>query len=104
MSDEKDRLGDKLHGKEKAEENRYFTEQSKKQIEKLRAKHAAATAAGTAHCPRCGAALEVVQRHGVAVDACPKGDGMWLDRGEIEQIQKSQGDGWLARILLGSKG
>jgi hypothetical protein len=104
MSDEKDRLGEKLHEREKAAEDRYFAEQSKKQIEKLRAKHAEAAEAGRANCPRCGAALEVVQRHGVAVDACPTGHGIWLDMGELEQITSRQGDGWLARILLGPRG
>jgi hypothetical protein len=103
MSDEKDRLGDKLHEREKAAEDHYFAEQSKKQIEKLRAQHVEATAAGHANCPRCGTPLEVVQRHGVAADACPKGHGMWLDMGELEQITKREGDGWLSRILLGKR-
>ena len=104
MSDEKDRLGEKLHEREKAAEDRYFAEQSKRQIEKLRGAHAEATAAGTANCPRCGAALEIQQMKGVAVDACPRGDGIWLDKGELEQIAKREGDSWLSRILLGSRG
>ena len=99
MPDEKDRLGEKLHEREKAAEERYFAEQSKKQIEKLRAAHAQSTAAGRAICPRCGAALEIQQMKDVAVDACPKGDGIWLDRGELEQITGREGDSWLARLL-----
>jgi hypothetical protein len=104
MSDEKDRLGEKLHEREKAAEERYFAEQTKKQIEKLRATHAQSTAAGTANCPRCGAALEIQQLKGVAVDACPKGHGIWLDQGELDQIAKREGDSWLARLLVGSRG
>lgn len=74
MPDEKDRLGDTLHKKEKADEDRYFAEQARKQLEKLRV-HATARAAGKADCPRCGAALEVRQRGGVAVEGCSKGCG-----------------------------
>jgi Transcription factor zinc-finger len=104
MPDEKDRLGQKLQEREKAQEDRYFAEQSKKQIEKLRAARASSTAAGQANCPRCGAALEIQQLKGVAVDACPNGDGLWLDKGELEQITRREGDSWLARLLLGSRG
>ena len=104
MSDEKDHLGDKLREKEKAEEDRYFAELSKRQVEKLRAKHAESTTAGLADCPRCGAALEVVQQHGVAADACPKGHGIWLDMGELAEITTRQGEGWLSRLILGKRG
>jgi Transcription factor zinc-finger len=101
MSDDKDHLTDKLRNKEKAEEDLYFAEQSKKQIEKLRQTHASAAAAGTADCPRCGTALEVKQRHGIAVDACPRNHGIWLDMGELDQITKREGEGWLSRLILG---
>jgi NCAIR mutase (PurE)-related protein len=101
MPDDKDRLTEQLRNKEKAEEDRYFAELSKKQVEKLRQTHASATAAGTADCPRCGAALEVKQRHGIAVDACPRDHGIWLDMGELEEITKRQGEGWLSRLILG---
>jgi len=101
MPDEKDHLGDQLRKKEKAEEERFFSEQSRRQIEKLRETHAKATAAGQATCPRCGAALEVTQMKGVAIDACPKGHGIWLDAGELEAIKKREGDSWLSRLLLG---
>lgn len=102
MSDDKDRLTEQLRQKEKAEEDRFFAEQSRNQIDKLRAARAQSAASGQATCPRCGSALEVTQMKGVAVDACPKGDGLWLDKGELEQIAKREGDSWLARLLLGS--
>src|SRR6185436_2375550 len=103
MSDEKDRLSEQLKQREKAEEERYFAEQSRKQIEKLRAAHAQAAAAGKADCPRCGSALEVVQRNGIAVDACPNRHGIWLDMGELEAVTKREGDSWLARLILGRR-
>ncbi len=102
MPDEKDRLSDQLRQREKAEEDKYFAEQSKKQIEKLRTARAASVASGEATCPRCGTPLEITKIHGVGVDACPKGHGLWLDRGELDQIAKREGDSWLARLLLGS--
>lgn len=103
MPDEKDHLTEQLRQKQKADEDRYFAEQSRKQIEKLRERHTASTAAGQAHCPRCGATLEVTQMKGVAVDACPQGHGLWLDSGELEEISKREGDSWLSRLLLGKK-
>ena len=103
MSDEKDHLREKLHDREKAEEERYFSELSKKQISKIRAEHAKSVAAGHGDCPRCGAALEVAQRHGVAAEACPKGHGMWVDMDDLDKITKDQGEGWFSRLLLGKR-
>lgn len=37
-------------------------------------------------CPVCGEQLQEVERSGVAVDACPRCRGIWLDRGELERI------------------
>src|SRR5258705_6671516 len=103
MPDDKDRLTDQLRQKEKAEEDRFFAEQSRAQIEKLRAMRAQSASSGQATCPRCGSPLEVTHLKGVAVDACPNGDGIWLDKGELEQITEREGDSWLARLLLGSR-
>jgi hypothetical protein len=101
MSADKDHLTDQLRQREKAQEDRYFEEQSRKQLEKLRQARAEATVA--VDCPRCGAPLEERQEHGVAIDACTKGHGIWLDAGELEQITKREGDSWLSRLLLGSR-
>jgi hypothetical protein len=103
MSGEKDRLGEKLRSKEKAEEDRYFDELSKKQLEKLRERHSQAVTQGLGLCPRCGAALEVATQRGVGVDACPNRCGLWLDKGEYEQIAEREGDSWLSRLLTGSR-
>src|SRR5512144_1794455 len=103
MSDEKDRLAEQLRQREKADEDKFFAEQSRLQIEKLRAARAQSAANGQATCPRCGTALEITHMKGVAVDGCPKGHGVWLDRGELDQIAKREGDSWLARLLLGSR-
>jgi Transcription factor zinc-finger len=95
MTDEKDRLGATLKKKERAEEERYFAEQDRERLEKLRAKRVAAEAAGhTASCPRCGQGLVERDRKGVMVDVC-----MWLDTGELEFLAGRDNDSWLSRLL-----
>ena len=37
-------------------------------------------------CPRDGAVLVEVERNGVTIDACPTCRGIWLDRGELEEL------------------
>jgi DNA repair exonuclease SbcCD ATPase subunit len=102
MSDDKDRLAEQLRQREKADEDHFFAEQSRKQIEKLRASRAQSAASGQATCPRCGTPLEITHMKGVAVDGCPQGHGLWLDKSELDLIAKREGDSWLARLLLGS--
>jgi hypothetical protein len=56
--DEKDRLGDTLHKKERGEEERYFAEQDRIRLAKLRAQGAAGGLPAQADaCPRCGRPL-----------------------------------------------
>jgi DNA repair exonuclease SbcCD ATPase subunit len=100
MTDEKDRLGTTLKKKERAEEERYFAEQDRERLEKLRAKKAAAEATGhTASCPRCGQPLVERDRKGVMIDVCDAGCGMWLDQGELEVLAERENDSWLSRLL-----
>lgn len=37
-------------------------------------------------CPRCSVKLNLTQRQGVEIDACPECRGVWLDRGELDKI------------------
>ena len=42
------------------------------------------------NCPLCGAVMRrftYAGTSGVVIDRCPKGDGVWLDKGELEKIQ-----------------
>lgn len=98
MVDSKDRLGDTLKKKQKAEEDLFFAEQDRQAVERLRAARAAANTPA-AECPRCGKPLALEDRRGVAIDVCPAGCGMWLDAGELEEIAKREKDSWLARLL-----
>jgi len=95
MSDDKDRLGDKLRKKERAEEDRYFAEQDREKMEKLRAQTAPKPTLGL--CPRCGIALVQKDQLGVAIDECSQCRGVWLDAGELETIVERQDEGWTSR-------
>ncbi len=41
-------------------------------------------------CPSCGGQLVELDRSGVRLDACRNCRGVWLDRGELEQILKRE--------------
>ncbi len=50
---------------------------------------AAATAPARRRCPHCAKKMDVratVGATSVVVDVCPRGCGMWLDQGELEQV------------------
>lgn len=83
-------------------EDRYFLEKERAAIEKLR-KHReerrrneenSASAkvldelkkAHWMRCPKCGHEMEEVQYEGVAVDRCTRCEGIYLDRGEMEDL------------------
>src|SRR5262245_20262903 len=99
MADEKDRFGDKLREKEKAEEDRFFQRKDEQALERLRNARAAAKPGVAADCPRDGTTLTAVDHSGVAVLECPNCHGMWLDPGELEIIAKREKDSWLSRIF-----
>lgn len=103
--DEKDRLGDKLRQKEKAEEDRFFAERDKALLEKLRKESTAAQLAevrelARMRCPKDGEKLATVVYHDVSVDECPHCHGMWLDEGELEALAARDRDSWLGRFFL----
>jgi ribosomal protein L37AE/L43A len=100
--DEKDRFGDKLRDKQKAQEHEYFGRRDRELLEKLRQerrREARAAADGMMLCPRCGAALVERVQHDVTLDECQSCGGIWLDRGELEQIAEREDEGWLGRLL-----
>ncbi len=37
-------------------------------------------------CPKCGAEMQTRRRNGVTIDQCRKCHGIFLDRGELEQL------------------
>jgi hypothetical protein len=108
MPDEKDRLGEKLQEKRKAEEDRFFAERDKALLEKLRAKNLAAEeekvrAAALMRCPKCGEKLDVHEVKGVTIDECPAGHGMWLDKGELQTLAARERDSWITQVFFTPK-
>jgi hypothetical protein len=98
MSSDKDRFGNKLHEKEKAEEDRYFAEQDRAKLAKIHDDHSHENVV-LGVCPRCG--IDLVQReiHDVTVDDCTKCAGIWLDKGELERIVAVEGEGDIQRFV-----
>ncbi len=104
MADSKDRLGERLHEREKGEEDLFFAKRDREALEKLKQQEGAAAAkAGLGHCPRCGTALDAVKLFGVDVLQCPADCGHWLDKGEIELIAQREHDSWLGRVFYRPK-
>ena len=84
-------------------EEEYFHRKNKEAIEKLREKMKVgeeAKAAGTSSmvCPRCGGSLKESRVENVSIDTCEKCGGVWLDSGELEQLTRKEGGGWLGRL------
>ena len=98
MSTDKDRLGDKLHDREKAEEDRYFAQQDRAKLEKLR-ERSAKEEVKLGLCPRCGVALVERTIHDVTVDDCAQCGGVWLDKGELERIIEVEGEGGVQKFF-----
>ena len=101
---EKDRFGDKLRDKERAEEDRYFAEKDKAALEKLKARKASEQEQGVrelaiGRCPKCGERLEAVTLDTVTIDKCPDCKGIWLDDGELDHLSKSEKTGWLGSFF-----
>ena len=44
-------------------------------------------------CPSCGGQLVQLERSGVHIDACRNCRGVWLDRGELDQILDARAQG-----------
>ena len=86
MSDEKDRLGDKMRDVEKAREDQWARQRDKELLEKL-AKKGTATAAEM-HCPKCSKPLVSKTQSGVALMACPAGDGAWIPQASLDLLLK----------------
>ncbi len=104
MEDSKDRLGKRLHEKEKGDEDRYFAEKDREALARLKQEEAFdVTKLALGHCPRCGAALTSIKLYGVSVMQCPADCGHWLDKGELEVIAQREHDSWLGRLFYRPK-
>lgn len=50
-------------------------------------------------CPKCGMDLKEIEIHGVKVDQCANCGGVFLDAGEMEQIEKHDEGGVMGRVF-----
>lgn len=49
-------------------------------------------------CPKCGMQLEEIAFGDVRVDKCFHCEGIWLDKGELESIQKKE-PGFMGKLI-----
>jgi uncharacterized C2H2 Zn-finger protein len=74
-------------------EDEYFARQNLEKIHEMRVKLDAErkNAERQAHlnkCPRCGADLKEQHAELVKIDECPDCGGIWLDKGELDQLRR----------------
>ena len=74
-------------------EDEYYTRVNAEQIKKLRAEldEARERAERESHrmrCPRDGATLQTRDHHQTKIDVCPECGGTWLDKGELEILER----------------
>ena len=50
-------------------------------------------------CPKCGGTLAEQEHHHVKIDICPDCRGIWLDAGELQQLERAGGAGGPSRFF-----
>jgi Zn-finger nucleic acid-binding protein len=50
-------------------------------------------------CPKCGMDLKEIELHGVKVDQCANCGGVFMEAGEMEQIENHEHGGVMARVF-----
>ncbi|HEX8908735.1 MAG TPA: zf-TFIIB domain-containing protein [Anaeromyxobacteraceae bacterium] len=88
---------DEYFVREDAEKKRKLALQAKKETElaeqqRLKALH-------FMRCPKCGMEMHEVRLRGVDVDVCFACNGVFLDQGELEHLQKPESKGVMSAIL-----
>jgi uncharacterized protein len=51
------------------------------------------------HCPKCGLQMQEIKYRGVDVDVCFSCNGIFLDQGELEHLEKPESRGVMSSIL-----
>ena len=88
---------DEYFVREDAEKKRKLALETKKETElaerqRLKALH-------WMRCPKCGMEMHEVRLRGVDVDVCFSCNGVFLDQGELEHLQKPESKGVMSAIL-----
>jgi len=104
--DERNHLGDKLHLKERAEEDQYFAERDREALAKLKQaqeteQESIIRGLARGRCPQCGHRLHQRPIHGEMVDTCPTCQGMWLTKTQLDTVSHPSGEAWIRKFLEG---
>ncbi|MCA1556959.1 MAG: zf-TFIIB domain-containing protein [Acidobacteria bacterium] len=95
-------MSDIFDDRKKALEEDYFRRKEQESIEKLRQKMAAEQQADEQEakrleCPRGDGKMNTLTFEGVEIDRCDVCGGVWLDKGELEQLRQKEDGGWFSR-------
>jgi hypothetical protein len=87
LSDQKDRLGDKIRAAEAAREDQWARQRDAQLLMALRERLNAML------CPLCKAALGAQTEHGIDLLACPNDHGAWIDRNTLVRLMAHSNGG-----------
>jgi hypothetical protein len=104
MHDETGALDEKLRKKERAEEAVFFGKRDRalvKHLREMRDQTLREELRELTHmrCPDCAEPLERVTLHGVTVEHCPAGHGLWMTEPELHALAKRERNSWIARYF-----
>ena len=79
-----------IENKPSRNEEEYFARENAELIQRMRAQRDTERAGMTATvaCPRDGSALAERVYHHVRIDECPTCGGVWLDKGELQILER----------------
>jgi uncharacterized protein len=80
-------------------EDEYFVRQELERRKKWAQEQSQKMAVEQMKCPKCGMDLKEIELHGVKVDQCANCGGVFLDAGEMEQIEKHEEGGVMGRVF-----
>ncbi len=93
-------MSDQLKERGSALENEYFHRKEQELIAKMKAKLEVEETVDTKlECPKCDGHLLETKYENIAIDACDKCSGVWLDAGELAQVVDKEESGWLDRFF-----
>jgi hypothetical protein len=70
------------------EKERQMKEEEKKRLKELH----------YMKCPKCGMDLQEIEYKGIKIDKCFSCEGIFLDKGELEEVVKKEGEGLLKKL------
>ena len=84
-----------IEHKPSSNEEEFFAKQDAELMKEHRATLDAAREKAERHshhmrCPKCGGGLKTRVHHHVKIDECPDCHGIWLDAGELSQLERVQ--------------